>query len=260
MRMAVTSMFAWRSGTFEPIEYCDMTLTTIAAADSFLVEEGMTLAAGLHRARFLSALGPDDATQADASEFWDAAIAAIPADGAWFPRVEAHASGRLVFRLRSAPERTRSVVLGSWTGRDPRTQPRTKGPDLESMLRIRTAVQPTGAEEAVLLSPDGYVVEGAYSGLLWWRGDIMCGPPADLARIDSVTTRTVLTLATALGLDTLEEAVTPAELDGTELWSLGALHGVRIATRWIDGPQLAERPGRLAQWRARLDALRRQIR
>ena len=69
----------------------------------------------------------------------------------------------------------------------------------------------------------------------------------------------VLTLAAALGLDTHEEAVTPAELDGTELWALSALHGIRIATSWVDGPSLAEQPGRLATWRARLDALRRPI-
>jgi len=150
-------------------------------------------------------------------------------------------------------------VLATWRGRDPRTVPRVKGPDLDSMLRIRTDVQKQGADEAVILTPDGYVVEGAYSSLLWWRGDILCGPPAEFERVDSVTARSVLTLAAALGLDTHEEAVTPAELDGTELWALSALHGIRIATSWVDGPSLAEQPGRLATWRARLDALRRPI-
>ena len=48
-----------------------------------------------------------------------------------------------------------------------------------------------------------------------------------------------------------------AELDGTELWALSALHGIRIVTRWVDGPELAEKPGRLATWSARLDSLRR---
>jgi hypothetical protein len=53
--------------------------------------------------------------------------------------------------------------------------------------------------------------------------------------------------------------VTPAELDGTELWALSALHGIRIVTSWVDGPQLAEQPGRLATWRTRLDALRKPL-
>jgi branched-subunit amino acid aminotransferase/4-amino-4-deoxychorismate lyase len=255
--MSVESIFRWRDGLhggggLEALEYCDMTDSRIVAADSWLVTDGKALALDLHSSRFL-----DSAPGAEA--FWDAAIAAIPAEGDWFPRVELHEPRRLVFRLRSAPERTRSAVLATWTGPDPRTEPLVKGPDLASMLRIRTAVQAQGADEAAILSDDGYVVEGAYSALLWWRGEILCGPPSTFDRVDSVTARSVLTLARALGIDTHEEAVTPAELDGTELWALSALHGIRIVTRWVDGPELAEKPGRLAQWRARLSALRRDI-
>lgn len=260
--MSVQSIFRWHDGGLEPLEYCDMTLTVIEAADSWLVSEGLTLGLELHRTRFMTSIPRGRYLELDVDGFWDAAIAAIPREGDWFPRVELHSrlgGPRLVFRLRSAPERSRSTVLATWRGRDPRTTPRVKGPDLDSMLRIRTEVQKQGANEAVILTPDGYVVEGAYSSLLWWRGDILCGPPAEFARVDSVTARSVLTLAAALGLDTHEEAVTPAELDGTELWALSALHGIRIATAWVDGPSLAEYPGRLATWRARLDALRRPI-
>ena len=53
--------------------------------------------------------------------------------------------------------------------------------------------------------------------------------------------------------------MTPAELDGTELWALSALHGPRIVTGWIDGPSTAELPGRLATWRSRLEKLRKPI-
>ncbi|MGV8896160.1 MAG: aminotransferase class IV [Rhodoglobus sp.] len=251
--MSVASIFRWNDGELHALGgECDMTDSAIVAADSWLVSDGRALGMGLHRERFLH-------TASDAEPFWDAALAAIPSQGDWFPRVEKHSDGRLLFRLRTAPERQRTAVLATWTGPDPRTQPTVKGPDLAAMLRIRTAVQPLGATEAVIVSNDGHVVEGAYSGLLWWRGDILCGPPADLPRINSVTTRTALTLAAALGLDTHEEAVTPLELDGTELWALSALHGIRIATGWVDGPELAEKPGRLAIWRARLDALRRAI-
>ena len=250
--MSVESIFRWHDGGLEALDYCDMTASRIVAADSWLVVEGRTLALGLHRERFL-------ANAPGGEEFWDASVAAIPADGEWFPRVEFHEPARYVFRLRSAPERTLSAALATWTGADPRTEPTVKGPDLAAMLRIRTAVQAEGADEAVILTEDGYVVEGAYSALLWWRGEILCGPPATFDRVDSVTARSVLTLARALGIDTHEEAVTPAELDGTELWALSALHGIRIVTKWVDGPELAEKPGRLAQWRARLDALRRDI-
>ena len=257
--MSVQSIYRWRDGQLEALEYCDMTATTILAADSWLVSDGLTLGLALHHDRFVGAVQQSNTvTAAEIDAFWDAAVASIPLSGDWFPRVELHSTGRLVLRLRSAPERSRSAVLATFRGADPRTVPRTKGPDLERMLAARTSVQADGADEAVLLS-DGFVVEGAYSGLLWWRGEILCGPPADFDRVDSVTARSVLTLATALGFDTHEEAVTPAELDGTELWVLSALHGIRIATAWIGGPELAEKPGRLGSWRSRLDALRRPI-
>jgi branched-subunit amino acid aminotransferase/4-amino-4-deoxychorismate lyase len=197
-----------------------------------------------------------------AAQFWDSAIALVPRHGLQFPRVELRHSSEaseLVLRLRPAPELTRSVVVATIPGGDPRSQPLIKGPDLALMARARADAAQLGAGEAVVLTDEGFVVEGAYSALLWWRGNILCGPPADFDRVNSVTSRSVLALAAALGVETYEEAVTPAELDGTELWSLSALHGIRIVTEWKDGPSLAELPRRLAAWRARLEALRQAV-
>lgn len=260
--MSVESIYRWRDGGLDPLEYCDMTDTAIEVADSWLLRGGTVLGLGLHRDRFLASMSEEARVATDAEKFWDAAIALLPREGEWFPRVELqNRAGALllVLRIRSAPELTRSVAVASWPGADPRTVPRIKGPDIQTMLGIRTTIQRDGAGEAVLLADGGYVVDGAFSGLLWWRGDILCGPPADFPRVDSVTVRSVLTLATALGIETYGEPVTPAELEGTELWSLNALHGIRIVTHWGGGPALAERPGRLAAWRARMDALRKPI-
>jgi Amino-transferase class IV len=245
MPASVALIYRWHDDRLEQLDYCDMSQTRIAVADSWLVDDGRTLAIDLHWQRFGEA----------PAGFRDAVEKAIPDAGAWFPRIERHENGSFLFRLRSAPERTRSVVVAT-TPVDPRTQPTVKGPDLEAMLRIRTHVQKAGAEEAIILH-DGYVVEGAYSALLWWRGSILCYPALELERVDSVTARSLLGLASALGVETFAEAVTPPELDGVELWSLSALHGARIVTAWVDGPALAALPGRLELWRKRLDALKR---
>jgi hypothetical protein len=256
--MSESSIHRWHEGELVPLDYCDMADTTIAAADSWLVTDGSTLALDLHRRRFFEAAG---GLIDDLDGFWDASIATIPRTGDWFPRVEVQlrsGAALAVFRLRSAPELTRSVRVASHDGADPRTAPRTKGPDTAVLLRLRTEAQAAGADEAVILS-DGFVVEGAYSAILWWRGDVLCAPSPELDRVDSVTARSVITLATALGIEVYYESVVPAELDGCEIWALSALQGIRIVTEWIDGPAAAELPGRLATWRARLERLRRPL-
>jgi branched-subunit amino acid aminotransferase/4-amino-4-deoxychorismate lyase len=239
----------------------------ILAADSWLVVDGRVRAIALHRDRFFSAVAATGWTDGPGSDdelaaFWEAAVAALPRQGEVFPRVELAQTAegpRLRLLIRAAPERSRSVVVATAADGDTRQHPTVKGPDLTRMAAAREGVATLGAGEAVILTPDGFVVEGAYSGLLWWRGSILCGPLDVFERVDSVTVRSVLALATALGIETYQEAVTPAELDGTELWALSALHGARIVTGWVDGPALAELPGRLATWQARLGALRQPL-
>lgn len=259
---ATASIYRWRDGQLELLDWCDMTLATVEVADSWFVTDGSALALGLHRERFLRSIGTERAAITDAASFFDAAVQLIPRTGDWFPRVELQSRAGallLVFRLRSAPSRSRSVVLATHHGADPRSRPTVKGPDLEKLLAARTAVQERGASEAVILSPEGFVVEGAYSSLVWWRGAILCHPLDELERVDSVTARSLLTLAAALGVETFAEAVTPAELDGVELWALSALHGIRMVTEWVDGPSLAESPGRHRVWSERLVALRHPL-
>jgi branched-subunit amino acid aminotransferase/4-amino-4-deoxychorismate lyase len=194
--------------------------------------------------------------------FWDASIAGIPRTGAWFPRVELQLrlhTPLLVFRLREAPPRSKAVRVATYSGADPRTRPTVKGPDLARLAAVRTSVQPLGADEAVLLSPERYVIEGAYSALAWWRGEELVFPDPALERVDSVTARSLHVVATALGVRVTSEFAHPEELAGREVWALSALHGARIVTEWIDGPALAEQAGRLEAWRRRLDAIARPL-
>lgn len=260
MSAAVISL--WTKGVLEPRDDCDVQPVRLDAADSWLVADGRVLALDLHRSRFLDAVPPGLGDELDVDAFWDAAVAAIPREGDWFPRVELRSRlerPELLFRLREAPPRARSIVLRTHRGRDPRTAPRIKGPDLERMVLLRTEAQQHGADEAVLLTPEGWLAEGSTTCLVWWRGDALCLPDPGIERIDSVTVRSVVALATALGVDILYETVRPEELDGLEVWALNALHGIRIVTRWLDGPATAELPGRLEEWRRRLDALRRPL-
>ena len=250
----------WIDGHLKPAGATDSADDQLMAADSWLVEDGRTLGLELHRQRFERAV-VGRVGIADAAGFWHAAIGSIPAHGTWFPRVELTGghSPRLGILLRAAPQRRRTAMLATAAGPDRRTRPLVKGPDLAAMARLRAEVAVRGADEAVILSPEGFVVEGAYSAILWWRGETLCFPVNEFARIPSVTAATLLTLATALGVETADEAATPDDLDGLEIWVLSSLHGIRIATGWIDGPTTAEEPGRLAVWRERLGRLSRPV-
>ncbi|MFT4029757.1 MAG: aminotransferase class IV [Protaetiibacter sp.] len=258
---ATTSL--WQGGTLVPRDDCDLAPATVEVADSWLVEEGAARGLELHRERFLTSIPRSRARELELGAFWDAAIGAIPRHGAWFPRVELReqlGAPQLLFRLREAPTLQRSLILTTHAGRDPRTVPTIKGPDLASMVRLRTEGQRRGADETVIVSQDGHVVEGATTSLVWWEGGTLCIVDRALARIPSITERTVVALAAALGIPVEERRARPEELEGRELWALGALHGIRIATSWQGGPaELGEEPGRLSRWRLRLDALRRPI-
>ncbi|AMM21092.1 hypothetical protein AX769_14280 [Frondihabitans sp. PAMC 28766] len=142
---------------------------------------------------------------------------------------------------------------------DPRRAPLVKGPDLARLDELRTEARGAGCDEAVILSADGTVVEGNYTSLVWWRGDALCVVADELPRLPGVTEKALVTLAIALGVEILPDEVMPGELEGLEVWALNSLHGIRIATRWEGGPDLAEQPGRLRAWRSRLDALRRPL-
>jgi hypothetical protein len=265
MSSTASTLFRWEGGRLAPLEYCDPADIEILAADSWLVADGRVLALDLHRDRFFAAVEqqrPGISTRLGLVDFWAAVVLATPRIGLQFPRVELQLvrdAPMLVMRQRAAPELKLSTVVASHQGPDPRRQPTIKGPDTASLLQARTRAQLRGADEAVILSTDGFVVEGAYSAILWWRGGILCAPSPELARVDSITARSVITLATALGVEVHYESVAPADLDGLEIWALSALHGPRIVTGWVDGPGPAEEPGRLHAWRARLDRLRKPL-
>ena len=249
----------WQGGELVALKRFDPTDSIVLAADSWLVIDGSALALDLHRARFFAAIA--DRLE-DRAAFWDRAIATIPPNGEWFPRVELRVQGSTVFAvflLRASPARSRSVRLATHSGFDPRAYPQIKGPNTAALLRIRTEAQARGADEAVILSPQGFIVEGAYSAILWWRGTVLCAAAPELARVDSVTARCIIGLAGALGVEVHYESATPAQLEGCEIWAVSALQGIRIVTEWSDGPNPAELPGRLASWRRSLDRLRQRI-
>src|SRR5690606_26899219 len=135
----------------------------IVVADSWLVTEGTALAISLHRERFLATAGESSES---AGAFWDAALAALPRTGDWFPRVEVrriHGRDEMFLRMRTAPTRSLSTTLVTHQGDDPRQQPRIKGPSLTRLETLRSGARSSGADDVVIVDPLGHLVETASS-------------------------------------------------------------------------------------------------
>ncbi|OJY50175.1 aminotransferase class IV [Pseudonocardia sp. 73-21] len=225
--------------------------TDLLVADSWLVDDGAIAGLGHHRDRFVTACR---AAGVSAGAFFDAVPAHLPTHGRLFPRVELGAGAELRLRVRPAPPTGTEVVLAPHPGPDPRVAPRTKGPDLVMLGGVRARAAELGAGEAVLCTADGTLLEGAYSAVVWWRGDVLCVPAADLPVLDSVTRRRIVDEAARRGVEVRRERVVPADLDGLETWSLSALHGIRAVTGWRGCAVTAGAVERAETWRGYLAA------
>jgi branched-subunit amino acid aminotransferase/4-amino-4-deoxychorismate lyase len=232
--------------------------------DSWLVEDGRVRALWAHAARFrrsCAPVAPILAEQMDA--FFTAVAERLPRNGRWFPRVELaifDETPRLRLWLRPAPPRGSTVRLWIVPEPDQRLNPTVKGPDLAHLAGLRETALAHGADEAVLLSPSGHVLEGASSHLMWWHGDVLCAPPPE-GLLHGITQAILFDLAQAGGLQTSRSVpVRPADLAGCEVWAVNALHGIRAVTGWIGAAVAAASATRAAPWNGHLDRLAGPIR
>ncbi len=227
-----------------------------AAVDSWLVDDGSVRGLERHEARFVrccrTLLPGGNATRQ--SSFLAAVRTAVPAGGRWFPRIEAHSDPeKYVLWMRTAPPTEDTVALWTSGEPDPREHPGLKGPDLHMLSSLRGEARAQGCDDALLLTPDGVLVEAAHSALVWWRGADLCLPPSDLARLPSVTSGILVDLVRRDHRRVREERCRPEDLHEAEPWALNALHGIR-PVRWLCGrPSPSPRPGRLSHWRTALD-------
>jgi len=250
------ALFAWDAGGAELVP-ASKPWGEPDVVDSWLVADGLARGTALHAARFSAACAiRHGVAESVTAPFLAGVLRSLPTTGRWFPRVElALDAGEpaLRLRLRSAPEAVRSARLWVDDRPDPRREPRIKGPDLAALHAVRDRARRAGADEAVLLGPAGEVREGAFSALLWWRADTLCTTSPEAPILDSVTRRLLVELAAGSGHDVRFEVVTPADLDGLEVWSVSALHGIRAVTGWSGQPFAPAPAARAAEWNARVD-------
>lgn len=211
----------------------------VQVADSFLVSDGRVRSLDKHQSRFNGSV--EKISTLDLNAFWAEAIKLIPKSGQVFPRIEL-SGDNLVLRLREPAEFKPTVTLWTADEADNRIDPTTKGPDLAYGASLRRKSNLYGADEAILLSPEGFVVEGALSSLVWWQNDVLFAPDDTTKWLPSVTRQEVFEIANQAGYQTAATQVEPKNLIGLEIWLLSSLSGIRPVVDWVNlggpvGPQ-----------------------
>jgi branched-subunit amino acid aminotransferase/4-amino-4-deoxychorismate lyase len=246
-------LYQFSEGRFSPMEWCDPTRGNTLVADSFRLEDGLVVALERHLERFSgSVTAHTDVTPRRLDEFLTALPEVLPSQGSWFPRIEAvetPGGATLRYRERPAPAWESEVVIAR-ASHDPRRYPHVKGPDLGALMALRTQVEPLGAQEAIIMGDGDTLVEGAYSSLMMWLpGDQ--GPTvisAATPHLPGVTEAVLSDIATQQGLEVSHKNLTVSQLEGAEVWVLSALHGIRVASVFVDGPALNQEANRRAEW------------
>ena len=241
----------------------DMAETNLLVADSWLVKQGRVRALKLHRKRFLSSCSQLAGFQEkEIAPFWEAVLERIPATGCWFPRIEMAGSLRqpaFQLRLRKAPLIHETIRLSDCKIADFRKTPRHKGPDLTKMLEIRKKIRETGADEGILTTPKGFLLEGLTTTLIWWEGKTLCTVSPSHRVLPGVTAQLIQSLAEKEHIRVACRLRKPQDLNGCEVWAVNALHGIRQAINWKHTPFKTSFHTDIGHWRKALDCFLEKI-
>lgn len=235
----------------------------LLVADSWLVKDGCVRALHLHRQRFIASCIELAGTSPDIlNEFWNAAIDKLPKTGSWFPRIEL--AGNLcapVFqiRIRPAPAIQRTIRLIDYKSKDFRKLPRHKGPDLANLISARMKITEQGADEAILSTSTGFLLEGLTTSIFWWEGSTLCTTSPSRRVLPGVTSQLLRSIAEQANIPFSYRFRKTTDLNGCEVWAVNALHGIRRVVVWEKSPFQTSTHTDIDFWRQKLDEFSKPI-
>ncbi|HID06919.1 MAG TPA: hypothetical protein EYP10_07195 [Armatimonadetes bacterium] len=108
---------------------------------------------------------------------------------------------------------------------------------LDKLLARRWARQ-HGADEAILINADGYVLEGATTNIFIMRGDKIITPPVNMGLLPGTTRGFVLHIVRYLKLDVREAPITPIDIHNSDgVFLTNAIIGIAPLIQ-LNGAQL----------------------
>jgi branched-chain amino acid aminotransferase len=156
----------------------------------------------------------------------------------------------LVMSLHPAPadERAPRWRLKTSEFRLPANAPLAQFKTCNKLAQIlaRAQADEAGADEALLLNTDGWVVEASSSNLFWMEDGAVCTPPLASGILQGVTRAVVRELCQTLGVQSRESQITPQDLLKVEgaflsLSSYGIVEAVSLDGKPLSSSPLTER-------------------
>ena len=157
------------------------------------------------------------------------------------------ALGRLSWAKRASRRGVR-VKISSWQRHDPNAMPpAAKGAGMyinSSMAKVEALK--AGYDEAILLSPQGYVSECTGENIFVYRNDRLITPPVSAGALEGITQDSVLTIARDLGIDVEFANVLRSDLyTADEAFLTGTAAEVVPSAPSMTGSSAKARPGPL---------------
>lgn len=204
----------------------------ILVIDSFISNYGVVKGRDLHWERFTSSilkLGLGYLVQDILHGFQNAVDQELSKYETVFPRIElVYTAGQTQLQLwvRSTPKIPAPKTLWIPPAADQRKTPAIKGPDLAYSQEIIQQAHQMHANEVLLYTDSGMVLEAAYASIFWWEGETLCTPPTSELRLAGVTQNRVLAAADKLGLTVQEKWLHFEEILTKSIFLTNARYGI----------------------------------
>jgi len=174
-----------------------------------------------------------DAVRADA-----AALLAAGEPGEAMLRLVVTRGGRRIGLLETLPERPETIALQTITYTPTRVLDGVKSLSYAANMLATRLAREQGADEALLVTPHGRVLEGPTTSLFYVLEGKLCTPPLSDRILDSITRRALLAVTDASERVTTQDDLAAAS-EAFLASSLREVHPVHA----IDGVALPQAPG-----------------
>lgn len=116
-----------------------------------------------------------------------------------------------------------------------------------------------GADDAILSTSTGFLLEGLTTSIFWWEGSTLCTTSPSRRVLPGVTSQLLRFIAEEENIPFAHRFRKPDDLNGFEVWAVNALHGIRRVVVWEKSPFQTSSHIDIDFWRQKLDKFTKPV-